>query len=793
MATARVKTRTLILLLLGLSISASLPAASPPGDAVICVHGDSPLERHAAQEFSRYASEITGRKPEVRSATTGSNGKVVVSVGKNALTQALLQKGLVQLPVDAGSEGFVIKSVNADGRKYLVLLGGTPKATLYGVYHFLESVCGVGFFGDGEHVPRLASLPIEGIDISERPRFPFREYMMDCEYTSYWWDWSEWKYEVDWSAKHRFNLLSSNFDFTATWRRVWKKFGVDIPPASLSGPPFHPWAGWHKWDIRSPYPEQFQEFQADLCRKFVDYGRVLGVKMAPDYRGFLGQVPREFYEAYRNKARFIDVSWVDFDPPGKFIHPTDPLYAEVWKAYLEEYIKRFGTDHFYSGMTFSEMVPGETPADKELIKKANAERAAEVIRSIDPKGVVFSSSWTWLDKQLWPKESVQAYLNTFPGDGIQIWEQWNDQSASLGTTPMYKDLDYYFGKPWLLGFLFSYGGNTTLHGDLKGLIRRVQEVAQDPKASRCEGISLQPEALRHNHIWFDLLSRLAWNPEKIQIDAFLHDYATRRFGKDAAAPMVLALKELVASVYGVDDVTPPFYQIRITEEAIKSRRQGGSRSLSLAQRSRFIPHLRKALERALGERDRLARSPLYQHDLVDIGRQYQAELFDAHVTRLYDAFKAGSEAEFEKQARSMTEILRDQEALLSSSDFYCLQPILDKAMALPGVPKDFDEAIRDILTVWRGRILDYARRDYYELVRFYYTPRVSAFISHLREQMKKGSGEIRQKDLVAAYHEVEQGFVAKPFKAPKQERYQGTPIQAALDILKRRQQEGATD
>jgi hypothetical protein len=84
--------------------------------------------------------------------------------------------------------------------------------------------------------------------------------------------------------------------------------------------------------------------------------------------------------------------------------------------------------------------------DKELIKKGNAQRAAEVVRSIDPKGIVFSSSWAWLDKQLWPKESVQAYLDTFPGDSIQIWEQWNDQSASLGTTPMYKDLDYYFGK-----------------------------------------------------------------------------------------------------------------------------------------------------------------------------------------------------------------------------------------------------------------------------------------------------------------------------------------------------------
>ena len=195
----------------------------------------------------------------------------------------------------------------------------------------------------------------------------------------------------------------------------------------------------------------------------------------------------------------------------------------------------------------------------------------------------------------------------------------------------------------------------------------------------------------------------------------------------------------------------------------------------------------------LKEGDRLERSPLYQHDLVDIGRQYQAELFAVHVTALYDAFKTGSEGEFEKQARSAEDLLRDQEALLSSSDEYCLQPILDHAMALPGVPQDFDEPIRDILTVWRGRILDYARRDYYELVRFYYRPRVSAFISHLRAQIKEGSREIRANALEAGYREIEQAFVTKPFQAPKRERYQGTTIQAALEILKGRQQDSVTD
>ena len=105
--------------------------------------------------------------------------------------------------------------------------------------------------------------------------------MMDCEYTSYWWDWDEWKKEIDWSAKHRFNLLSSNFDFTATWRTVWKRFGVEVPPTSLSGPPFHPWAGWHKWDIRPPYPVDFQEFQAGLCRKFTTTGEDSGSRWRP--------------------------------------------------------------------------------------------------------------------------------------------------------------------------------------------------------------------------------------------------------------------------------------------------------------------------------------------------------------------------------------------------------------------------------------------------------------------------------------------------------------------------------
>ena len=45
--------------------------------------------------------------------------------------------------------------------------------------------------------------------------------------------------------------------------------------------------------------------------------------------------------------------------------------------------------------------------------------------------------------------------------------------------------------------------------------------------------------------------------------------------------------------------------------------------------------------------------------------------------------------------------------LLSSSDDFCLAPILARASAQSHAPADMEERIRDILTIWAGQILDY--------------------------------------------------------------------------------------
>lgn len=732
----------------------------------VCVAGDDPLERRAAAELAEYAARMTGRRFEVAPAGPPRSGEIFASVGRTAELEALQASGAVELPDELEGESFIVRGLNEGGRAMLVLVGGSPAGTLHAVHHYLERCCGVGFFWDGDQVPALDGLPCAGVDAFERPRWPVREYLMDCEYTSWWWGEKEWREEVDWAARHRFNLLSSNFDFTTTWRAAWRRFGVEVPPGSLTAPPFHPWAGWHRWDIFPPYPEEFQQCQEELCRSFVAYGRGMGMRMAPDYRGFLGQVPREFHPAYRDKARFLEVEWVGFAPAGVFIHPSERLYRDLYRAYLEEHIARFGTDHLYPAVSFSEMAPGE-PAERHTLQLQTARAALDAITSIDPQATLFTSSWTWVNRTLWTEADVKAFLDVFPADRFQVWEQWDDHRASFGAEPHYRLFDYFHGRRWLFGFLHSYGGTTSLHGDLAGLIRRFAELARDPRADRCLGVAVQTEAMHHDDIWFDLLARLAWNPAGITLEGFLADYARRRYGPEGAECMEPCLRELADSVYGTDDIGSPLYQTRILlgggrwgwERPLSAIDRRQPDVLSVEERARFVPRLCRALDIALRASPLLSGSPLYRRDLVNIARQLLGDLFNARLASLYHAFCGRAADAVKREEGTLAAIMREQERLLASDRYFRLQPLVDRAMRLPGAPPDYDRRIRNILTVWADHIQDYARRDYYELVRCYYGPRVGVFLDHVLAAADSGTWAIDDRTLVPEYRRIEHRFV----------------------------------
>ena len=106
-------------------------------------------------------------------------------------------------------------------------------------------------------------------------------------------------------------------------------------------------------------------------------------------------------------------------------------------------------------------------------------------------------------------------------------------------------------------------------------------------------------------------------------------------------------------------------------------------------------------------------------------------------------------------------------------------------MALPNAPSDYDQRIRDILTIWAGHIIDYAHRDYYEMIKFYYHPRLSTFIKYLREKMAAGSSEIKDEELTPLYQQIEQAWVKKPLEIARTEKSENTPLEAVRKVLEK--------
>src|SRR5262249_25476621 len=105
-----------------------------------------PSERYAAQELQTYFEKISGaRLPIVGDTDRATSHEILL--GGNAPLAALGQRiDLSKL----GTDGFVLRTAH----NRLIIAGGKPRGTLYGVYELLEQHLGVRWFTpDLEVVP----------------------------------------------------------------------------------------------------------------------------------------------------------------------------------------------------------------------------------------------------------------------------------------------------------------------------------------------------------------------------------------------------------------------------------------------------------------------------------------------------------------------------------------------------------------------------------------------------------------------------------------------------------------
>ena len=146
-----------------------------------------PSERYAAEELQRYVELISKVKlPIVTDAERAGSRDILL--GDNAHLKKLNPKiDFAKL----GHDGFVLRTL----RNRLVIAGGQPRGTLYGVYALLEEKLGVRWFTpELEVVPQRDRVVLPKLDETQIPALEYREDF-----------WREMMRNADFAARHRLN------------------------------------------------------------------------------------------------------------------------------------------------------------------------------------------------------------------------------------------------------------------------------------------------------------------------------------------------------------------------------------------------------------------------------------------------------------------------------------------------------------------------------------------------------------------------------------------------------------
>ena len=153
---------------------------------------------HAICELTDYLRSITGVSIPVKTSL-GEGAPVTIVIGSEIAAQVLTEP----LPTEAlGAEGVLIKTVDRDGRNYVVVTGATPAGTKFAISRFMKLIRWTG----------SAASVQSPISIVEKPSFVkrgmhFNGWAFGYPYTFRGWTEQNWKSYIDMLTHMGVNLV----------------------------------------------------------------------------------------------------------------------------------------------------------------------------------------------------------------------------------------------------------------------------------------------------------------------------------------------------------------------------------------------------------------------------------------------------------------------------------------------------------------------------------------------------------------------------------------------------------
>ena len=614
----------------------------------------------------------------------------------------------------------------------IILRGNNPVSLATAFNQYLKYTCQahVSWFGDQLKLPKRLPEPIaaqKGKRHTINGRY--RVYMNYCtfSYTAPWWNWKRWEREIDYMAMNSINMPLAAVGLEAVWYHTLMKYGFSDREARacLAGPAHAAWQ-WMQ-NLQSyggPLPMSWIESHVTLGRQII--GRELELGMKPIQQGFSGYVPREMKRKYPQAKISNRSGWCGFKGACQ-LDPTDPLFMQFGRDFLNEEQRLFGTYGIYAADPFHE---GKPPVDTPEYLSAVGSAIHKLIKDFDPDALWAMQSWSL-------REHI---VKAVPRNDLLILDLNGGRVAKTHKAEKDNPGAPVWGYDIVAGNLHSFGGRVNMHGDL-GLLASNQYATARRQWDNIAGSGLFMEATMQNPVFYELAFEMPLHSDTVSLSRWLPDYATRRYGapSDKASQ---AWQYLLEGPYRKGTNGTERSSIIAARPALKVKKSGPNKGLGIP----YSPLLLwKAQALLLSEAGRFSASKPYRFDIVDIQRQIMTNLGQVMHKRAAGAFAKKNKKQFLLHSNRFLDLIHDTDVLLRTREEYNFDKWLTDARSWGTTEAEKDLLERDatsLVTIWEAdgdpRIFDYGWREWSGLVENFYLRRWKMFYDEMLGYLDRG-------------------------------------------------------
>jgi len=707
----------------------------------------------AGEAFSDLWEAVTGQHPSVYYMNVDNkelpDGDIVLigSDAVNLVVHDLIRSGILEsLDIVYGGDNYRILSVKKEGRNYLILAGGSGRSTIYAVYDFFRKQAGVEYFWDGDVIPTHSNINTTGIDVLEQPRFEYRGLRYFAHrglhrFQAEHWDLSDWKKEIDWLMKKRFNMFMLRTGTDDLFQRAFPD--VSYPPADDHDPD----GGLRShYDRTSFWP---LKYRGELRKQVLQYARDRGLIHPED----IGTITH-WYSATPGSF-FTNRPGFPLMPTGKsnYFYPKHAIWdiesQEAWNTYwklTETHINEFGGG---SPQLFHTIGLAERTFGKERENFQNKlyvyRKTQQMLHEHYPDATLLVGSWDFVG--WWKDKDVIKLLDELDSEQTIILDYTADNLSKV----TYRDWKLQNNFPWIFGIFHSYANNSDIHEDYGLLSSRLKEASIDNK---CIGMVIWSEISHNDTYMLEYLADNSWKPARLELSQATVRYCDSRYPKELSTAMlplwnsfnVLSQSmQFTRSGEGLLLFKEPQFRVLTRNEMINLTPQLISEWVIDFQR--VYPGLKQSpgVLKGLAELvDKYYDDPLWRRDAIDMARTITSRaLFAslAHGVCLMEDWRhqKASPTDIRKIAKLSQELLASLSDILAMSDDFSMYTSLlqlSDAKELGGVFPSINSHTEQTL---RGNAEGYyCRSHHYELVEHVYRHELSAYWSWVIKRIKSG-------------------------------------------------------